>query len=270
MAYVIAQLSDIHIGRPVADSGERFSLAVNEINAMTRVPNLVLLTGDLTHNGSSAEWAELKSRLEPLEAPWEAIAGNHDRGIDEIAGHRVIDAGPLRLVLLDTSNDVFTEEDGAWLDAQLAASAECPTVIAIHQPPFETGIWWMDCVGLKHAERFEAVVRRHPQVIKVLSGHIHRLIQTQWDHCSLWVCPSTSVSIAPDLDSTHTPAETAEDPSLSLHAYTGAGIVSYLIPVGASAKRSPIDAPDFIAWARDQNATRPTVFTGGNQQSAIS
>ncbi len=262
MAYVIAQLSDIHIGGPATGSGERFSMAINEINAMTRQPDLVLLTGDVTHNGTEAEWTELLGRLEPLRATWEAIAGNHDRAIDAISGHRTIEAGPLRLVLLDTSSDVFTKDDAIWLDAELAAVGQ-PTMIAIHQPPFETGIWWMDCVGLKHADRFEAVVRKHPHVIKVVSGHIHRLIQTHWGTCSLWVCPSTSVAVAADLDPAHAPAETAEPPAFSLHAWTGSTIVSHLIPVGPSARRTPIEdaAPDFVAWARSQNADRPTAFS---------
>lgn len=116
-------------------------------------------------------------RLEPLQALWQAIGGNRDRSIDAISGHRSIEAGPLWLVLVDTSTDVFTKDDAAWLDAELAA-VDQPIAIAIHQPPFETGIWWMDCVGLKHAERFEAIERKHPHVIKVVSGHIYRLIQS--------------------------------------------------------------------------------------------
>ena len=58
-------------------------------------------------------------------------------------------------MLLDTSTDVFHAADASWLEDELTAHQDEPTVIAIHQPPFETGIWWMDCVGLKGAELFE-------------------------------------------------------------------------------------------------------------------
>lgn len=263
MPYVIAQLSDIHIGGPNVGAGERFSMALDEINAMTLRPDLVLLTGDLTHNGTTTEWDELRHRLKALQVPWEAISGNHDRKISELAGHRAIDAGPLRLVLLDTSHDTFETADATWLDRELAAHPDRPTVIAIHQPPFETGIWWMDCVGLKGIERFEPIVRQHRQVIKILSGHVHRLIQTNWDGCSLWVCPSTSSSVAADLDPAHSPAETAEAPTFSLHAYTAAGIVSHLIPVGPPAERAPIDrnAPDFVKRVRGVQDTRQSLFS---------
>ena len=235
MAHLIAQLSDVHIGGPHADIGDRFSATIDTINAMTLAPDLVLLTGDLTHNGTAAEWQEFCEHLETLNVPWEAIPGNHDRGIQEISGNRAIDSGPLRLVLLDTSGDEFTEEDGDWLEAELASHSDKPTVIAVHQPPFETGIWWMDCVGLKGPDRLERVVRNHPQVVKVLSGHVHRLIQSNWGSCSLWACPSTSTAVAIDLDPNHGPAESAEPPAISLHAWTGSAMVSHVVPVGPPA-----------------------------------
>jgi 3',5'-cyclic-AMP phosphodiesterase len=262
MPYVIAQLSDIHIGGPNAGSGERFSMALSEINQMSSRPDLVLLTGDVTHNGTIEEWTELRERLSELVVPWEAIPGNHDRKIADLAGHRTIDAGPLRLILLDTSSDVFSADDSVWLENELARRPGDPTVIAIHQPPFETGIWWMDCVGLKGAELFESIVRRHACVIKVLSGHVHRLIQTNWGSCSLWVCPSTAVSVAADLDPDHDPAETAEAPTFSLHAYTGKGIVSHLVPIGPEAVRSPIinNAPAFVNWVRGVQEERESLF----------
>ncbi|MEZ5229505.1 MAG: metallophosphoesterase [Acidimicrobiales bacterium] len=263
MVYVIAQVSDAHVGGPNVGSGDRLSLAIDEINRMSRRPDLVLLTGDNTHNGTPQEWSEVLDRLGALEVPWEAIAGNHDRPIEALADHRAIDAGPLRLVLLDAGSNVFTENDASWLDAELSAHTDQPTVVAIHAPPFETGIWWMDCVGLGGADRFETVVRRHPQVLQVLSGHVHRLIQTNWGGCSLWVCPSTAISVAIDLDPNHDPAETAEAPTFSLHAYTDRGVVSHLVPVGVAAQRSLIvdNAPDFVQWARTAQQDRASLFT---------
>jgi len=265
MPYVIAQISDTHIGGPAAESGERFSMALAEIGAMTSAPNLVLLTGDLTHNGLRVEWDELVARLDELSVPWLAIAGNHDRGIDELAGHRAVDAGPLRLVLIDSSAETFSSDDALWLEDTLGGHPTAPTVIAIHHPPFETGIWWMDCVGLDGMALLEEVVRRHPQVIKVLSGHVHRAIQANWGSCSLWVCPSTAVAIAADLDPGHDPSETAEPPAFSLHAYTGAMIVSHIIPVGPTAARVPIaaSAPSFVEWARAVQPDRTHAFKRG-------
>jgi 3',5'-cyclic-AMP phosphodiesterase len=263
MPFLIAQLSDVHIGGIHEGNAERFSMAIEEINAMTRRPDLVLLTGDLTHHGTMDEWEQFLALLAALEVPWEAIAGNHDHGLAPLAGHRAIDAGPLRLVLVDSSSERFTDPDAEWLDSELSAHVHRPTVIAIHHPPFETGIWWMDCVGMEGGSLFESVVRRHSHVVKVLSGHVHRPIQTTWGGCSLWVCPSTAVSVAPDLDPAHEPAETAEGPMFSLHAFIGHSVVSHVVPAGAAAARALIgpNAPDFIAQVREMQRARISRYT---------
>lgn len=262
MARVIAQISDVHIGGPNPGSGDRFSEAIAAINSMSRQPDLVLITGDLTHSGEPTEWAEFRERIAPLRARWDAVRGNHDRPIDAYAGHRTLDLDDLHVVLTDTSSDQFAEADAAWLDADLAAHAGRPTAIAIHHPPFETGIWWMDCVGLRGADRFEAVVRRHPHVRHVMSGHVHRPITTTWAGCLVTVCPSTSVAVAGDLDPDHDPSETNEPPMIALHAYLPESVVSHVVAVGPMSARSSITstAPEFVAWAREQQVGRHSQF----------
>jgi len=260
--YVLAHLSDIHVGGPSVGSGERFSLALDAVNAMTRPADRVLITGDLTHASSPAEWSEFHERLDALTIPWTAIAGNHDVPTGDLGGHRSLIDGPLRFVLIDSSTGRFAADDAAWLDAELTAHRADRTVVALHHPPFETGIWWMDCVGLKGMEEFEQVIRAHRQVIQVLAGHLHRPIHTQWGSCSLWVGPSTAVSIAFDLDPFHEPAESGEGPSFSVHAYTDTGVVSHVVPVGPSAERTPLEAgsPDFVNHLRSVQSQRTSVF----------
>lgn len=262
MAYVIAQISDVHIGGRVHDAGERFSESIEAINAMGRQPDLVLVTGDMTESGTEEQWDEFLSLLAPLRARWDVVRGNHDRAIDAYVGHRSIELGELHVVLLDTSSDEFTDDDARWLDAHLGADPARPTVIAIHQPPFETGIWWMDCVGLRGGDRFEAVVRRHPQVLHVMSGHVHRPITTAWAGCLLTVCPSSAVLVAGDLDPAHDPSETAEPPMIAVHAYLGDSVVSHTVSVGAAGVRASISerAPEFVEWARGVQASRHSSF----------
>lgn len=262
MAVVIAQISDVHLGGPNEGSGDRFSDAIGAINSMTREPDLVLVTGDLTHAGSELEWDEFRERVAQLRAPWDALRGNHDRRIDAYVGHRSIELDGLNVVLLDTSGDEFTDDDAAWLDAHLGQHGAGPIAIALHHPPFETGIWWMDCVGLRGIERFEAVVRRHPQVRHVMSGHVHRPITTTWAGCLVTVCPSTSVAVAGDLDPRHDPAETAEPPMIAVHAYLETTVISHTIVVGPAGSRSSIalNAPAFVDWARTERARRTSPF----------
>ncbi len=315
MSYVIAQLTDSHIGGPTG-GGERLSAAVAGINELGRPADLVVLTGDNTQHGRDDEWEEIKSRLSVLHAPWVAINGNHDEGVIETAGHRSMQAGPLRLVLMDTSSGIFDRRDAKWLEAELSAYASEPTIIAMHHPPFDTGIWWMDGVGLDGAAHIEKIVRAHPQVLKIICGHVHRAIQTNWGGCSLWISPSTTVPVASginlELDTVeegsnemmaeiigrhpevlkilaghvvraihtnggrcslwvapstaitveceiqidHKPAEIAEPPAFSMHVYTNRGFVSHVIPAGPTAEVLPIqtNVPNFVDWVRSTYA----------------
>ncbi len=71
-----------------------------------------------------------------------------------------------------------------------------------------------------------------------------------------------TVAVAGDLHPDHDPAETAEPPAFSLHAYTGRGIVSHVVPVGTSATRTPIEphAAKFVDWARSIQRDRDSLF----------
>ena len=83
--------------------------------------------------------------------------------------------GPLRIVTLDSSR--YPEPGGSldpeqleWLDRTLARRPDQPTVVAVHHPPFATGIAHMDTMALDAASAagLAAVIAGHPQVERVL------------------------------------------------------------------------------------------------------
>jgi hypothetical protein len=93
----------------------------------------------------------------------------------------------------------------------------------MHHPPFDTGVWWMmDCVGLpdEHRQAFESVIRRNPQVRQVVSGHIHRPVQTTWGPTMIRVAPSTAHQAGLDLRPGGPMRLTAEPPMLTLLDWT--------------------------------------------------
>jgi 3',5'-cyclic AMP phosphodiesterase CpdA len=71
----------------------------------------------------------------------------------------------------------------------LAQQPERPTVIAMHHPPFTTGIGHMDDMGLVNPQVLEAVVKKHPQVERILCGHLHRSIQRRFAGTLATTCP---------------------------------------------------------------------------------
>ncbi len=254
---LIAQLSDLHIvDRSSGEEAERqatsaLRAAVARVNAFSPVPDLVLLTGDLTNNGTPGEYRILSELLGELEVPHLMVAGNHDERealIAEFGGEAAlpVEEGPirytrdlegLRIVVVDTTvpgrhDGALGAEDLAWLDTTLAAEPSTPTLVAMHHPPFVTGIWWMDQAGLiEGMEAFAEVVSAHPQVVRIVSGHVHRAITGRVAGVEASVCPSIGRQVHLDLVAESAPAFTHEAPALQLHRWDGTGFVTHTTQV---------------------------------------
>jgi 3',5'-cyclic AMP phosphodiesterase CpdA len=179
------------------DPGERLRQGLD--HATTRHPDAahIVLTGDLSHNGTAQEYARLRDILTGSLIPVSLMLGNHDRRAPFLQvfpetpttaqGHvqQVIDIGENRLILLDTLNEEAADTHSgllcpdrlAWLDAHLAEAAKKRCILFTHHPVFATGFKGMDWIGLKSIPELAALLARHQNVAQVISGHIHRTIQ---------------------------------------------------------------------------------------------
>src|SRR5262249_29791686 len=121
-----------------------------------------------------------------------------------------------------------------WLDAELARAPEQPTLLAMHHPPASTGVAPWDEIGLPTSDRaaLEAVVARHPQVQRVVAGHIHQpLVATLAGRPRLAI-PSTYVQAR--LDFTAPEIQLGPGPpGFAIHALVDGTISSYVHVLGA-------------------------------------
>jgi 3',5'-cyclic-AMP phosphodiesterase len=258
---LIAQISDLHVAEPDAwvrqlvDSNANLSAAIDYLNSLKPRPDLVVATGDLTDNGTTEEYRLLRNIFEALEIPLYVIPGNHDEvealvvGLDhhrylprEGGALQYVVEGTPRIVAVDTTKPGYHEgllgsERLSWLDETLSAEPAMPTMVMMHHPPFDSGIWWMDRSRLRDADRFEEVVRRHPQVRRVIAGHIHRAIQVSWGETLLTVAPSTAHQVGLELAPEAPPVLTAEPPMLTLLDWDGDRCASYLATFEADVLR---------------------------------
>jgi 3',5'-cyclic-AMP phosphodiesterase len=253
---IVAQLSDPHIVAPGAllygrvDTAEFLARSVAEINRLDPLPDIAVITGDLVDHGEAAEYEHLRALLAPLAMPVFVIAGNHDAreplrrafradGYLPAAGFLqfTVEDFPVRLVALDTllpgdHRGVLCAERLAWLDLTLAAAPERPTLVLMHHPPFATGIDFMDRYGLLNATDCAAVVARHPQIERILCGHLHRAIDRRFAGTIAGTAPSTAHQIRLNL----TPAAPLrfmfEPPGYQLHVWQDAGLVTHTAVVG--------------------------------------
>lgn len=221
-----AQLSDTHV---VADDSDEVlyvdnngqaAAAVAAIASESTPVSAVLATGDLTQWGTDAEYDKLAELLAPIEVPILPIPGNHDKR----AGLRrcfpdhpwpsptlssedhlswVVEVEGVRIVGLDTTipgdpGAAFDEEREEWLRNVLSASRPGPTLLAMHHPPFVTGIDWMDASGFIGLDRFVAVIAE-ASVDRIICGHLHRPMSSMVAGVSAEVGISTAVHVALDL-----------------------------------------------------------------------
>jgi 3',5'-cyclic AMP phosphodiesterase CpdA len=122
----------------------------------------------------------------------------------------------------------------ARLEALLAQAPLTPTVLAMHHPPFPTFIGHMDQIGLREgAQELARLVERHPQVERVICGHLHRSIQVRWANTVALTAPSTAHQVTLDLNLDAPSTYTMEPAGFLLHAWQpGSGFVTHQVTLG--------------------------------------
>jgi 3',5'-cyclic-AMP phosphodiesterase len=245
--FVVLQLSDSHIGATWAggDPAARLEAAVESARRSLDRPDAVLISGDLSENASADEYAAVRSLVARLDAPVYPLPGNHDRrdtlrtsfdlpGQARTPVQYTADVGPLRLVALDSTRP--GEDAGeldrdrlAWLDAELTGAPDRPTLVALHHPPLLTGNAAWDELGLPASNRIALgeIVSRHPQVERVVAGHLHRTIAAGLGGRPVLAVPSTYVQAQLDLTADRI-AFTDEPPGFAVHVVTDGGLASYV------------------------------------------
>jgi 3',5'-cyclic-AMP phosphodiesterase len=255
---IIAQITDMHIRIPGklayrrVDTAKYLAAAVAHVNTCDPAPDLIVMTGDLVDFALPAEYEHLAALIAPLKAPVFLVPGNHDDRDPLRQGfpahtylpptgrlNYTIEDRPVRIVAVDTlipreGGGEVSGEGLAWLDRTLAAAPKRPTVVMMHHPPFRTGITFMDSHGLRDSDRFSAVIARHPQVERIMCGHLHRSIQCRVGGTVASTCPSPAHQIALDLRPNAPLGFAMEPPGYQLHTwFEGTGLVTHTVAIGA-------------------------------------
>lgn len=169
-------------------------------------PDLVVVTGDLSEDGSTASYRRLHDLLAPLGIPVLAVPGNHDEraGLEAHfpvgpAGHgRRVVREPWQVIVLDSqvpgmSHGHLSAAELARLEATLRERPECHALVGLHHGPHPTCP--MPYCALENREEFLAVLRRHPMVRAVISGHTHCAVDEVREGVRMIVSPSTFLQV---------------------------------------------------------------------------
>ena len=216
---LVAQLSDTHVVHDGAtffghDSERYLRDAIAAIIALPIRPTFALVSGDLVNRGKASEYTRFAAIMATLPMPYFVVPGNHDDrdvlrtilppdSFGRARGPRIryaMDDFDVRLIGLDGNRPPspgaeLDDEAFAWLETTLARAK--PTILAVHQPPFRTGLHYLDIFGFRGARRLRALVARHPHVGIVASGHIHCVREAHVGTARFVSAPSTAPTTLP-------------------------------------------------------------------------
>lgn len=191
------QISDSHIGfhQPAnPDVAATLEATIARINALPRMPDFVVHTGDVTHLSKPEQFDTAKQILGRLKAPTIVIPGEHDvlgsaRAFTTAfppksgtSGWFSWDAGGVHYVALVNVFDFekmgeLGSAQMAWLESDLRPlPSSRPVVVFAHVPLYALYAKWGwttqdGSKALALLSRFDAVT--------VLNGHIHQVIEHQ-------------------------------------------------------------------------------------------
>ncbi|WP_299843485.1 metallophosphoesterase [uncultured Roseovarius sp.] len=222
----VLQVSDTHIVAPGQMVAGRLDTAASLQKLVTRIGDMlpqigpvdaVLVSGDLSDDGSRESYAHFRALLAPLDLPLFVIPGNHDcrahlreafaddgylPQTGRLNWHRQV--GEVDLIGLDTlvegqGGGVLEDETLEFLQDALAKVGQRPVLLALHHPPFDCGIWFMDAIGLSGSDALTDLLQASQAEIRILCGHIHSMMVMSVGRAVAISSPSPCSSFAFDL-----------------------------------------------------------------------
>jgi len=179
-------LTDLHLSPDFEAQGQQDTSlnvknAIKMIQALSPLPEFVVVSGDLTYIGSEAEFVLAKELLDVIPVPVFSTLGNCD---DREMFYKIF-LPDLQLtnepyncsITLDSTipkklSGELTIGQLDWLSKTLELSPDIPKVIAIHHPPTAVAIPVLSSICLQNSEAFLKRIE-NKNVIAILCGHVH-------------------------------------------------------------------------------------------------
>lgn len=203
--FTVFQLSDTHVGWDGALGTKAFERAVEVVNGLTPGPDLVLFTGDLTHDTEApGEHAARMTRFQEIAGRLKVpkvyhVPGEHDAGLDGGELYRSVfgptfysfDHKGFHFIALDNVSRAKPEvgaEQRAWLAKDLARFPQtAPIVVFTHRPLFDLRPDWEWFTS----DGDDVMNLLAPyQNVTVLYGHIHREHEQRAGHATHYAARS--------------------------------------------------------------------------------
>ncbi len=190
----------------------RLKKALQSINKWHKDAEFIVITGDLSNDGSKSSYSRLEEILKNSTLPVFPILGNHDirdnfrQFFPQYTSDNFIQysekIGDKVFLFLDSvvENNQYGElckERMAWLENQLKTHKKESIYIFMHHHPISCGLYEMDNVGnFKTQDIFWNLLKNYNNIKHISFGHIHRIMHSCKSGISLHSSRSTAFQVA--------------------------------------------------------------------------
>ena len=219
MSTRVLHLTDLHLH---ADAGYQLQGVNTELSLLDvlqhvqqqpETADLILITGDLTHDETEAGYERLASILKLLKPPVYVLPGNHDivplmqqcLNQENISTQSHILLPDWQIVMLDSVKE--KSEDGHLSDAQfelleskIKQYPQHNTLVCLHHQPCPVGSRWLDTMQVDNGKKLVLMAKQYPMIKALLWGHIHQEFTENIGALKLLATPSTCKQFKPWAD----------------------------------------------------------------------
>ncbi len=214
----LVQLTDCHLlADPAADllgipTDQSLQAVIKHIADHHNDADAILVTGDLSQDGSQQSYHCLEKALKPLSAPSFWIPGNHDCSdtlaqfcTDKPLSEKHIVGEYWQILMLDSqvSGQVYGElsrSELAFLERSIAQYPNHHTLVSLHHHPIPIKSQWMDKIGLRNGDQLcDLLAPRQTQNL-IIFGHVHQEIDQQEQDFRALATPSTCIQFRSNSD----------------------------------------------------------------------
>ena len=213
----IIQISDLHLfantdGELLGVKTQKSFEAV--LDFVRKEPmDLIILTGDMTQDGSATSYLRLANMISSLNVPVYFLPGNHDNPIalEQVYPHNMITNNrhvllkKWQIILLSSQipgrvEGHLDESQFRYMKRQIEENPSLYTIVMFHHQPVPVGCAWLDNLGVKNADEFWDKVTQFPQVQNVIFGHVHQEFETIYRNIHCYSAPSTCIQFKRNQD----------------------------------------------------------------------
>lgn len=211
----IIQISDTHLfADPKQDllgvhTEKSLQGVIDLINENQENPDFILLSGDLSQDGSLISYQRLARLFAHFNVPVYCVPGNHDDPVmmsqvypyENISNQKQIVLDHWQIILLDSHQDnavhgYLKTQELDFLRSCLSQYPKHHAIALFHHQPIPVGAHWLDNLGLKNTEMLAPILLQYPQLKTILFGHVHQEFFKIMNGIRYYATPSTCIQFA--------------------------------------------------------------------------